>query len=361
MKIKFNQNLIAIRKFQNAFKIAISIVLVFLATKFLGATPIEQAWGILTVFVVMSVRVGATLYASFYRVIGTLAGGILALFLLKILPTQYNWAIIFGLFIIGIICGRIIEDRVTLRIIGVTAILIFILGTMLPDPLHLSVERLGFILLSILISFLVSIVLFPQHARRVLVEKIATELRQNAEFLTALVNSYLQGKALPATARADLLTIKKQLADSRQLLIEMKLELWVGEKSSAVSLLSNFIDHQASIYHSLVALTKIVDKMNGKDVATPMQQGFELLANVIKKTFNDLALYVYDPNVMFERHVLTNALQQLENELTAARTASFFGKYSNDMVLGLYAFVFNLEMIANELISIKKIIAKVPQ
>lgn len=361
MKITLQQIGSALSKFQNAFKIAISVVIVFLVTKFLGATAIEQAWAILTVIVVMGVRVGATLYASFYRVVGTLAGGILAVLLLKILPVQYNWAIMLGLFIIGLVCGRIIEDKVTLRIIGVTAILIFILGTTQTDPWHLSIQRLGYILLSIIISFLVSILIFPKHASRVLTNKISKALPQDGELLAGLVTNYLQGTALPASSREDLLAIKQQLVDSRELLAEMKLELWRGERSKEASFLSNFIDSQAAIYHSLIAMSKVVERKNGKEVTVHLEKGFEGLTTVIKKTFYDLSVYVHNKNIVFEKYVLTNTIREIESELTLARSKNLFASYPNETVLGLYAFIFNLEMIANQLINIKRIIAKIPQ
>lgn len=338
------------------FKTVISLLAVYFICHLLGATLFEQCWALLTVFVIISTRLGSTLYASFYRGLGTFLGGILALLLLMLLPTNYWWSIPVGLVVIGISCSKIVEQYQSLRIIGATAVFVFLLGIGVPDPWRLSLQRLGYVLLSILITFFISLIFFPKTSSRILSERIAVTMQKNAEILTELLKSYCHGLPLEKRSLTELNELKQRLDNSRILLNEMKLELLRKSKKSSALLLLKFVNSQEKIYNNLLNIAEIVNKGNGKEISEYMHDSLLHIASSIQATFLAMATYINKPDIMFERYVLTNAIKKLEEELTNARTHKFFAHFSNDVVMGLFALIFSLELIASELITIKKII-----
>src|SRR3990167_7179609 len=142
--------------FKHSGKTGLAVVLTFLTCMAGGATELENAWAVISVFLILDPDRHTSIYASKMRIIGTIYGGFIAILLLWIMPHyQLAW-IIFDIFILGCICGKLYEINAALRTTGITASILFIMGMHEKNAVILALHRLEYIVIAVVITLLIS-------------------------------------------------------------------------------------------------------------------------------------------------------------------------------------------------------------
>lgn len=335
-----------------AIKTAIAVILTFLVCRYFGANALNTCWAVLTVFVVMDIRLGTTIMISWNRFVGTVIGAVSSMIMLAILPTHYLWAQLLGLLILSIIFAAVFIWKPALKITtGVTIGIIYVIGLGEANSWELSFERLLYILIGIVIPLLVSLLIFPNRASKILPIKIAETFRNTVQLLQLITTNYIDGKMPADETLKHLQSIKLQLREDANLLTDIKSEQW--QRSTMLDQFNALIDAQASIFHCLWGLADVANKQNGVEIIKPfivvLHQSLDKISDFLMR----LAQAVQSNSSLPKAVELATVLQVVDEDFAKARHSGFFLSYSNEAVLSCYAFWFELRKIIETLQGIR--------
>jgi len=158
-------------------------------------------WGAISAIIVLQSNVGATVRASRDRFLGTLIGALLgfAFSLFGALP----WNFILAVFLAVVVSG-LLGLRISARLAGVT-IAIVMLVPKSGSRWYLALDRVGEVLLGIVVALIVTTLVFPDRARLRLRDGLAQEFLLLGAFFEAILEGFrgAPSQNLP-TLRADL-------------------------------------------------------------------------------------------------------------------------------------------------------------
>src|SRR5512146_1580820 len=203
-------------------------------------------WGSISAIIVLQSNVGSTVTASRDRLIGTLIGAALGFLfsLFGVVP----WNFILAVLVAIIICG-LLGLRNSSRLAGVTIAIVMLVHKEGPR-LGLALDRVGEVILGIVVALLVTTLVFPDRAR----VRLRDGLAQEFLVLGNLFEGILEGfRGAPAANLAELREdAQTRLRSNRQLLEAARNEPSGGHASSeGLEMLSQF---GRSIFDAILAL-----------------------------------------------------------------------------------------------------------
>jgi uncharacterized membrane protein YccC len=295
-------------------------------------------WGSISAIIVLQSNMGATVSASRDRLIGTLIGGILgfAFSLYGILP----WNYISALLVAVILCG-LLGLRASSRLAAVT-ITIIMLVQKPGSRWGLALDRVGEVVLGIVVALAVTTLALPDRARLRLRDGLAQEFLVLGAFFEAILQGF---RGTPAenlvVLRQDALAM---LRGNSQLLEAARNEPSGGPGwREGLSTLSQF---GRSLFDALVALEYSVQGTNEFDFARQLEPAFGQLVTDIHTGFLHVAGRIHEwrfsvqpPNMNLEEDIA-----QLENRMTEVRPSGI--GFSQTEILRAYAVQLHLKQIA---------------
>jgi uncharacterized membrane protein YccC len=295
-------------------------------------------WGSISAIIVLQSNMGATVSASRDRLIGTLIGGVLgfSFSLFGVLPWNYILAILAAV----IICG-LMGLRASSRLAAVT-ITIIMLVQKPGSRWGLALDRVGEVVLGIVVALAVTTLVLPDRARLRLRDGLAQEFLVLGAFFEAILQGF---RGAPAEnligLRDDALAM---LRGNNQFLEAARNEPSGGPGwREGLSTLSQF---GRSLFDALVALEFSVKDTSEFEYAQQLEPALGQLIADICVGFQHVAGRIHEwhftlppPGINLEEDIA-----QLEERMTAVRPSGI--GFSQTEILRAYAVQLHLKQIA---------------
>jgi uncharacterized membrane protein YccC len=295
-------------------------------------------WGAISAIIVLQSNFGSTITASRDRLLGTLIGALFgfSFSLFGALPWNYLLAVAAAV----TVCG-LLGFRSSSRLAGVT-ITIVMLVPQTGSHRTVAMDRVGEVVLGIIVALAVSTLIFPDRARLRLRDGLAQEFLVLGAFFEAILQGF---RGEPA---ADLATLHEDalaaLRGNNQLLEAARNEPSGGPGwREGLSMLAQF---GRSIFDSLVALELAVKDSHQDAYAAQLEPALGRLAVDIQSGFHYLAgcihgwrFQVAPPGLNLEEDIA-----QLEARMAAVRHTGF--QFSQAEILRAYAVQLHLKQLA---------------
>ena len=236
-------------------------------------------WGSISAIIVLQSNVGATVTASRDRLLGTFLGAAFG-FACSVFGAP-PWNYILALLMAIIVCG-LLSLRNSSRLAAVTITIIMLVSKSGPRW-ELALDRVGEVLLGIVVALAVSTLVFPDRARLWLRDGLAQEFLLLGSFFEAILEGFrgAPSQNLPAL-RDDALAL---LRSNSQLLEAARNEPSGPGWREGLSMLSQF---GRSLYDALVALELAVKDSHEDRYAQQLEPALSHLAVDIRTGFNYL-------------------------------------------------------------------------
>jgi len=295
-------------------------------------------WGAISAIIVLQSNFGATISASRDRIFGTLIGSLFGFLfsLFGVLPWNYIAALLLAV----IACG-LLNLRSSARLAGVT-ITIIMLVQKPGSRWGLAVDRVGEVLLGIVVAIAVTTLVFPDRARIRLRDGLAQEFLVLSAFFEAIIESFRGAPApnLP-TLRDNALAM---LRGNNELLEAFRNEPAGGPGwREGLSMLSQF---GRSLFDALVALEFSVKDSHNDGYAQRLEPALGQLALDIRTGFHHVAncihtwrFHIPPPNMNLEDDIAL-----LEARLNQVRSTST--QFAQDEILRAYSVQLHLKQLA---------------
>lgn len=294
-------------------------------------------WGSISAIIVLQSNVGATVTASRDRLLGTFigAGFGFACSVFGAPPWNYILAVVLAI----VVCG-LLSLRNSSRLAAVT-ITIIMLVPIAGSRWDLALDRVGEVLLGIVVALAVSTLVFPDRARLWLRDGLAQEFLLLGGFFEAILEGF---RGAPpqhlSTLRENLLAL---LRGNSQLLEAARNEPSGPGWSEGLSMLSQF---GRSLYDALVALELAVKDSHEDRFAQRLEPPLSRLAADIHAGFNYLADCIHQwrfgvpaPGINLEQDIA-----DLEARMDEVRHTGI--GFSQAEILRAYAVQLHLKQIA---------------
>ena len=295
-------------------------------------------WGSISAIIVLQSNVGSTVTASRDRLIGTLIGAALGFLfsLFGVIP----WNFILALLAAIIICG-LLGLRNSSRLAGVTIAIVMLVHKEGPR-LGLALDRVGEVILGIVVALLVTTLVFPDRARVRLRDGLAQEFLVLGNFFEGILEGF---RGAPAANLAELREdAQARLRSNRQLIEAARNEPSGGQGSSeGLQMLSQF---GRSIFDAILALQFSVEGSHQDGYAQQLEPQLGQLAVDIRTGFHYVASCIHNwrfdvppPGINLEQDIV-----ELESKMNAVRHTGL--GFSQAEILRAYAVQLHLKQIA---------------
>ena len=295
-------------------------------------------WGSISAIIVLQSNVGSTVNASRDRILGTLIGAVLgfSFSLFGTLPSKYILAVLAAV----IVCG-LLGLRSSSRLAGVTITIIMLVQKTGPRWI-LALDRVGEVVLGIVVALAVTTLVFPDRARLRLRDGLAQEFLVMGAFFEAILQGFRGAPAenLPAL-HEDALAM---LRGNNQLLEEARNEPSGGPGwREGLGMLAQF---GRSLFDALVALEFSVKDSHHDAFAQQLEPELGKLAVDIRSGFRHVAgrIHAWRFNVAPTQMNLEEDIAQLEARMDAVRHTGI--GFSQAEILRAYAVQLHLKQIA---------------
>lgn len=298
----------------------------------------DAYWGSISAIIVLQSNVGSTITASRDRILGTLIGAAFgfSFSLLGALPWNYIVAVLAAV----LVCG-LLGLRNSSRLAGVT-ITIVMLVQKSGSRWSLALDRVGEVMLGIVVALAVTTLVLPDRARERLRDGLAQEFLVLGAFFEAILEGFrgLPAHSLPSL-REDTLAM---LRGNNQLLQAARNEPSGGPGwSEGLNTLSQF---GRSLFDALVALEFSVEGSHQDAYAQQLEPALGKLAVDIRSGFHHVAGRIHEWRFDVEPpHMnLEQDIEQLEARMDQVRHTGI--GFSQAEILRAYAVQLHLKQIA---------------
>jgi uncharacterized membrane protein YccC len=295
-------------------------------------------WGAISAIIVLQSNFGSTITASRDRLLGTLIGALFgfAFSLFGTLPWNYIFAVLLAV----TVCG-LLGFRSSSRLAGVTITIVMLVQN-ISSHWALALDRVGQVVLGIVVALLVSTLVFPDRARVRLRDGLAQEFLVLGTFFEEILNGFggIPEADLAAT-RDDALAF---LRGNQQLLEAARNEPSGGPGwREGLGMLAQF---GRSIFDALVALEFAVRDSHEDKYVQQLDPALGQLAKDIRSGFHYLASCIHEWRFHVPPHGfdLEEDIAQLETRMAAVRPTT--SQFAQAEILRAYAVQLHLKQIA---------------
>lgn len=242
-----------------AIKTGISCVIAFMLANYL---EFDQAyWTLITCMIMQMPTVGSAVEKGVVRISATLVGvisSVLIFGLFPLLPIFYTLSIFTVAFICYYNTAKSNDDYFWYLLI-LTFMIIFTVGFELDDPrdiVYTAFNRGVEILLGVVVSLVVSITIWPNHASKDFYKKIKKIRRDNKIFVTAVFTQYMSLEYDKTAITAQYQNLKKQITTIQSLLKFVKFEKKIDNSmlrkiASEYEELDSYLEEIYTFYHTI--------------------------------------------------------------------------------------------------------------
>ncbi len=325
---------------KQAVKTAIAGVISLFVTK-LFRLP-EGYWAAISALIVMQSNLGATLSASRTRLAGTAVGAVIGGLFFAMFGTNilgFALAVTIAFMVCDLL--RLAESQ---RLATVTVAIIMLIGRTNAAWI-VALHRFTEVALGILIALLVSLTLWPNHARRSVRQGLADLLLKLGTFYQAVMRSYRRQPGAPIDARKE--EVSSAIRKNSDLL-QYALQESFGPMKERESL--------ALLAHQVERLFRAVETMefavrdsssdtyfrNFEGELKQLEEGVSAALDALSKSIAAGKLYPEWPD-------LPGMIAALDQRASQAREAGASMNYSLDEILRFYSLLLGSRNLAGEL------------
>jgi uncharacterized membrane protein YgaE (UPF0421/DUF939 family) len=308
----------------------------------------EGYWAAITALIVMQSNVGATLSASRTRLAGTavgaLVGGLFAA----------EWGFNMLAFAVAVTIAFFLCDLLHLpdsqRLATVTVAIIILIGHT-TSAWIIAVHRFSEVALGILIALLVSLTLWPNHARRTVRKELGTALMKSRVFYQAVMQSYLR-RGAAGNSSDSLENLRAQVTEALRKnaeLLKNALQEAFGsmKERESVSLLSNQVER---IFMAVETVEFSIRDSSQDTYFLNFQAGLDHLGTGVSEALDSLSESIASAGkVSSEWPDLAALIASLDEQAAQARKAGAIQNYSLDDVLRFYFLLLSSRTLVAEL------------
>lgn len=294
-------------------------------------------WGSISAIIVMQSNVGSTVNASRDRLLGTVIGAAIGFLfsVFGVLPWNFLLAVLTAI----VVCG-LLGLRNSSRLAGVTITLVMLIHKEGPRW-GLAMDRVGEVILGILVALAVTTLVFPDRARLRLRDGLSQEFLVLATFFEAILEGFRGAPSQDLSAlREDALAL---LSSNNRLLEAARNEPSGGPGwREGLNMLSQF-GH--SLFDALLALQFSVEGSHEDGYAQQLEPALKQLAVDIRTGFHHVAGCIHQwtfhlpPGMNLEQDIA-----ELEARMEAVRHTGI--GFSQAEILRAYAVQLHLKQIA---------------
>jgi uncharacterized membrane protein YccC len=295
-------------------------------------------WGSISAIIVLQSNVGSTVSASRDRLFGTFIGALLgfSFSMFGVLPWNYILAVLVAV----IVCG-LLGLRSSSRLAGVTITIIMLVHKEGPRW-GLAMDRVGEVVLGIVVALAVTTLVFPDRARLRLREGLAQEFLVLGSFFEAILEGF---RGAPAENLSALRDDAQALLRSNNKLLEAARNEPSGGPGwrEGLNMLSQF-GH--SIFDALLALQFSVEGSREDGFALQLEPALGRLAVDIRTGFHHVAgrIHKWCFDIPPQGMNLEQDIVDLEARMDAVRHTGI--GFSQAEILRAYAVQLHLKQIA---------------
>ncbi|HUV69959.1 MAG TPA: FUSC family protein [Terracidiphilus sp.] len=295
-------------------------------------------WGSISAIIVMQSNVGSTVNASRDRLLGTVIGAAIG-FLFStfgVLPWNFMLAVLTAI----IVCG-LLGLRNSSRLAGVTITLVMLIHKEGPRW-GLAMDRVGEVILGILVALAVTTLVFPDRARLRLRDGLSKEFLVLATFFEAILEGFRGAPSQNLSALRD--DVQALLSSNNKLLEAVRNEPSGGPGwREGLNMLSQF-GH--SLFDALLALQFSVEGSHEDGYAQQLEPALKQLAVDIRTGFHHVAgcIHKWSFYIPPQSMNLEQDIAELEARMEAVRHTGI--GFSQAEILRAYAVQLHLKQIA---------------
>lgn len=302
----------------------------------------EAHWAVISAVLVMQSNVGATLGASWNRLVGTAIGAVVGGIFVAIWGAS---ALAFGVAVTSavLICGFLgLVD--SYRLAGVTVAIVMLISYLGPAWV-VSLHRFLEVSLGILVALAVTVVIWPSRAREHLREGIAEAFTGMDALFQAVVWRY---RGEPTTSTDELrMRLKEVLRRNEDLRIQAIREPAMGPgHQELTAVLMDRADRLLEVVEGLeLAARESITDAYYLSFEPELGQLVGGISAAFKRLAENVAAWHFDAR----GPDLVDAVSSLDAKAAEARKTRASVKYSFDEILRLYSFLLGLKNLAREL------------
>ncbi|MGB6945652.1 MAG: FUSC family protein [Bryobacteraceae bacterium] len=325
---------------KQAIKTAIAGVVSLFVTK-LFRLP-EGYWAAISALIVMQSNLGATLSASRTRLAGTAVGAVIgglfvAIFGMNILGFALAVTIAF------MVCDllRLAESQ---RLATVTVAIIMLIGRTNAAWI-IALHRFTEVALGILVALLVSLTLWPNHARRSVRQGLADILLKLGALYQAVMRGYRRQPGVPIEPlKADLSSAIRKNSD----LLQYALQESFGpmKERESLALLANQLEH---LFRAVETLEFSVRDCASDTYFRNFENELEQLEEGVSAALDALSKSIATGKLYPEWPDLPGMIAALDERAARAREAGASMNYSLDEILRFYSLLLGSRNLSGEL------------
>jgi uncharacterized membrane protein YccC len=303
----------------------------------------EGYWAAISALIVMQSNVGATLNASRTRLAGTAVGAVVGgLFVALVGMNMLGFAL--AVAIAFFVCDllRLGESQ---RLATVTVAIIMLIGRT-NSAWIIALHRFSEVALGIMIALVVSLTLWPNHARRSVRQGLATTLAKLQELYQAVMQNYRGASAASIEIlRTQVIAALRKNAD----LLQHALQEAFGpmKERESLALLANQVER---IFRSLETLEFAVRDGSSDTYYRNFETGLEQLEDRVSAALESLSKSIAEGKLYPEwPSDLQAIIASLDDQAAVARKAGATQKYPLDEVLRFYFLLLSSRNLIGEL------------
>jgi len=304
-------------------------------------------WAVLTSVIIMQASVGGSLKAGLDRMLGTVAGAIWGVSVTLTLPHRDTLSLGLALAVAVAPLALVAALKPNYRVAPVTAIIVLLSTTGVQlGPMHYALDRVLEIGLGCLIGFVVSLLVLPTRANRLLAEAAAELLLALRDLLALLLRDIAQspdGAAVIATH----LKLSQALSRVEGFLDDMNRERvnWLTDAPDA----QPFVRTLRRLHHDLTAI--------GRTVTEPLPQpASQFVAEATGSLRVAISDYLGNSAVSVSRQVappslafVDKALREFQHSLDGLRQSGTLQRLDIDEVERIFGLAFALQQLRSNL------------
>jgi uncharacterized membrane protein YccC len=345
---------VALESAKQAIKTAIAGVISLYLTN-LFHLP-QGYWAAITALIVMQSNVGATLNASRTRLAGTAIGAVVGGFFMAMFGMNvmgFALAVTIAFFVCDVL--HLAESQ---RLATVTVAIIMLIGQT-ASAWVIALHRFTEVALGILIALLVSLTLWPNHARRSVRQGLADTLVKLSALYRAVMRSY---RCQPAPTPEDLKSIEVLKSDvsfaihKNGDLLQFALQEAFGPMKERESL-ALLAEQVRRIHHAVEILVFAVRDCSSDTYFRNFESGLEQLEDGVSAELETLSKSIAAGKLFPEWPDLPAIVASLDQQAAEARKAGATMSYPLDEILRFYFLLLSSQKLVEELELVHSLLA----
>ncbi len=305
-------------------------------------------WAAITALIVMQSNVGATLNASRTRLAGTAIGAVVGGFFMAMFGMNvmgFALAVAIAFFVCDVL--HLAESQ---RLATVTVAIIMLIGQT-ASAWVIALHRFTEVALGILIALLVSLTLWPNHARRSVRVGLADTLLKLSALYRAVMRSY---RCQPAPSLEELKSIEVLKSDVSSAihkntdLLQFALQEAFGPMKERESL-ALLVDQVRRIFHAVEILVFAVRDCSSDTYFRNFETGLEQLEDRVSTGLEALSKSIAAGKLFPEWPDLPAIVASLDQQAAEARKAGVTMNYPLDEILRFYFLLLSSQKLVDEL------------